>query len=219
MNENTGHFRSVAFGGFHRQDVLDHLETLTREHREAMAQAEAETAALKEALSQAEEARDQGEARQRELEDLLQAAADCQKELEEELSALKNQLCQRETSLKEAETQTDQLRRRVDALVPGAASWQRIKDTAGDIEVSAHERAQITIQEAQVQAAEVRANGLRWVMEIQNCCDKMQKDLHSSLQNAQDELAAVLVSFTNTEQAVARHRDSLAALLSAAETE
>ena len=28
MNENTGQFRSAAFGGFHRQDVLDYLERM-----------------------------------------------------------------------------------------------------------------------------------------------------------------------------------------------
>ena len=30
MNENEGQFRSAAFGGFHRQDVLDYIETMTR---------------------------------------------------------------------------------------------------------------------------------------------------------------------------------------------
>lgn len=45
MNENTGQFRSAAFGGFHRQDVLDYLERITRENqtqKQALEQALAE---------------------------------------------------------------------------------------------------------------------------------------------------------------------------------
>ena len=33
MQEKAGQFRSAAFGGFHRQDVLHYIEQLTREHQ------------------------------------------------------------------------------------------------------------------------------------------------------------------------------------------
>ena len=42
MNENEGRFRTVAFGGFHRQDVLDHIERLLTERREERAALTAE---------------------------------------------------------------------------------------------------------------------------------------------------------------------------------
>ena len=53
MNENTGQFRSAAFGGFHRQDVLDYLERITRENqtqKQALEQALAEEQAARDAL-------------------------------------------------------------------------------------------------------------------------------------------------------------------------
>jgi hypothetical protein len=60
MNENAGQFRSAAFGGFHRQDVLDYIEKITKAHRE-------ETAALETALAQAQEERDRQGAQLEEL--------------------------------------------------------------------------------------------------------------------------------------------------------
>ena len=34
MNENAGQFRTAAFGGFNRQDVLDYIEKLTQENQQ-----------------------------------------------------------------------------------------------------------------------------------------------------------------------------------------
>ena len=56
MNENTGQFRSAAFGGFHRQDVLDYLERITRENQ-------TQKQALEQALAEEQAARAQAEAR------------------------------------------------------------------------------------------------------------------------------------------------------------
>ena len=59
MSEQTGQFRSAAFGGFHRQDVLDYLEKLTKEKQELAVRLEKETEARTQAeakLDQAEEA-------------------------------------------------------------------------------------------------------------------------------------------------------------------
>ena len=52
MNENAGQFRSAAIGGFHRQDVLDYFERITRENQEEkdaiLAEKDAAAAALEE---------------------------------------------------------------------------------------------------------------------------------------------------------------------------
>ena len=44
MSEKTGQFRGAAFGGFHRQDVLDYLEKLSIERKEEREVWEAEKA-------------------------------------------------------------------------------------------------------------------------------------------------------------------------------
>lgn len=70
MNENTGQFRSAAFGGFHRQDVLDYLERITRENQ-------TQKQALEQALAEEQAARAQAEARAQQAENkAAEAVAD-----------------------------------------------------------------------------------------------------------------------------------------------
>ena len=78
MNENAGQFRTAAFGGFNRQDVLDYIEKLTQENQEKSLE-------LERALEREETVRTQSEARFAEAEE--QAAA-CEK-LSEEVEQLR----------------------------------------------------------------------------------------------------------------------------------
>ena len=146
MNENAGQFRTAAFGGFNRQDVLDYIEKLTQENQEKSLE-------LERALEREETVRTQSEARFAEAEE--QAAA-CEK-LSEEVEQLRKDLAETQSALEEKTRLASDLQKQVRALEPEAKSWQRLKDTAGDIEVSAHERAQVTIQNAQSHAADLRA--------------------------------------------------------------
>ena len=179
MNENTGQFRSAAFGGFHRQDVLDYLERITRENQ-------TQKQALEQALAEEQAARAQ-----------------------EKITA----------ALAEAEAQVAALREKVNDLEPGAESWRRIKDTAGDIEVSAHERAQRIIQSAQDQAAEIRAEGVRWILELQARCQRLKEDLHTALFSAETELESVRAAFSQAQEDVEGMQGALADLAAYAQKE
>ena len=160
MNENTGQFRSAAFGGFHRQDVLDYLERITRENQ-------TQKQALEQALAEEQAARAQAEARAQQAENKAAEAVADREAFEQTLAESRQAQEKITAALAEAEAQVAALREKVNDLEPGAESWRRIKDTAGDIEVSAHERAQRIIQSAQDQAAEIRAEGVRWILELQ----------------------------------------------------
>lgn len=208
MNENAGRFRSAAFGGFHRQDVLDYIQTLTQESQDTI---KALTSQLEE--SQTEQARIEQELQSLKTEH-SQMEEKC-KVLEEELTRCKAQAEQQGAVLSEVETQARELRSRVAELEPGAASWQNIKSTAGDIEVSAHERAQITIQEAQSQAAEIHAEGVRWVLEIQARCDKLQRELGNSFRATENELNTIRRAYTRTEADMEGFQKALSELVSA----
>ena len=150
MSENVGQFRGAAFGSFHRQDVLDYLERITQEHQE-------KTQTLIQALEEERTARRQDQAAREALEQELSTQTAAQQKLEEEQKETRRALEEARIALAAAEARAEALSGRVDELAPEAASWQRIRDTAGDIEVSAHERAQITVEAARIQAAEIRA--------------------------------------------------------------
>ena len=138
MNENTGQFRSAAFGGFHRQDVLDYLERITRENQ-------TQKQALEQALAEEQAARAQAEARAQQAENKAAEAVADREAFEQTLAESRQAQEKITAALAEAEAQVAALREKVNDLEPGAESWRRIKDTAGDIEVSAHERAQRTV--------------------------------------------------------------------------
>ena len=204
MNENTGQFRSAAFGGFHRQDVLDYLERITRENQ-------TQKQALEQALAEEQAARAQAEARAQQAENkAAEAVADREsRQAQEKITA----------ALAEAEAQVAALREKVNDLEPGAESWRRIKDTAGDIEVSAHERAQRIIQSAQDQAAEIRAEGVRWILELQARCQRLKEDLHTSLFSAETELDSVRAAFSQAQEDVEGMQGALADLAAYAQKE
>ena len=206
MNENEGRFRTVAFGGFHRQDVLDHIERLLTEHRE-------ERVALTAELEQERAARAQAEDRLAEEGAAAHTAEQDRAELAQALEDLKAQLAETAAARDAAEEERTALRARVAELEPAAASWARIKDTAGDIEVAAHERAQCTLSAARDQAAQVRAESAGWVLDIQRRCDRLQQDLHTSVAAAETELDAARGSFARAQEELGTIQDALSALV------
>lgn len=196
MNEQAGQFRSAAIGGFHRQDVLDHLEQLTRAHQAEKEALLAEKAAAEAALEEETAARKRAENRLFLLQQQAAEATEHRQDHDTALADLNAQLAQKEEALAQAEQQAEALRRRVEELEPAARSWQRIKDTAGDIEVAAHERAQITLQEAETKAAEVRAEAARRMRDIQTRCDRLQTDLRTAVEKAEARLDTARSSFS-----------------------
>ena len=217
MNENAGQFRSAAIGGFHRQDVLDYLERITRENQEEKDAILAEKTSMESALDEEKAARARAENRLLLMEQRAEDASAGRKDLEEEIVRLKDQLAEKEEVLAQATAEAESLRKTIGELEPRAESWQRIKNTAGDIEVAAHERAQITIQEAQVKAAEIRAEAVRWVLDIQHRCDKLQQDLRSSVLAAEKELDSVRASFSLAETDMEGFQSALSELVASIE--
>lgn len=125
--EQTASFRSAAFGGFQRQDVLDYLKKSAQEHNDRVAE-------LNQTLLETER-------RQTELETALTAA-------QEELAQTKaqaeedHQRCQ--TLEQELEQAREQLR-----------GYERLKSDYADIELEARCRAAQLLDSAEAQAAAV----------------------------------------------------------------
>ena len=130
-----------------------------------------------------------------------------------ELDYLRSELETRSAALAKAEEEVKILRGQVDALRPSAESWEHIKEQAGDIEMKAHERAQVTIQDARTHAAEIQAEGVRWLLDIQSGCDRLQGDLRASISAAEEQLDAARAAFRQAENDMDGYQDALASLL------
>ena len=210
MQEKAGQFRSAAFGGFHRQDVLHYIEQLTREHQ-------ANCERLERELTEERTARQQAEERLRQAEAQAAEAEKAQADLENTLAATQAELEKTTTALTQAKATAASLEEKLQDIEPEAASWQRIKDTAGGIEVAAHERAQVTLQTARAQAAEIRAEGTRWVWDIQSRCQQLQRDLHDAIVSAETELDEVRTAFHRAQVHMEGVQDALSRLVSGTE--
>ena len=206
MQEKAGQFRSTPFGGFHRQDVLDYIEQLTQEHQETRQRLERQRDEAQAALAQAEDALGQAQRQQA-------AETTAQTTLEERLAQTQAELEDTAAALAQVREEKAALEEKLRALEPEAASWQRLRDTAGDIEVAAHERAQVTLQAARDQAAEIRAQGTRWAQDLQARCLGLQEDLHAAVTNAERELDGARAAFSQAEDHMAQVREALEGLI------
>ncbi len=131
---------------------LHYIEQLTWEHQ-------ANCERLERELTEERTARQQAEERLRQAEAQAAEAEKAQADLENTLAATQEELEKTTTALTQAKATAASLEEKLQDIEPEAASWRRIKDTAGGIEVAAHERAQVTLQTARAQAAEIRAEG------------------------------------------------------------
>lgn len=236
MSENAGQFRSATIGGFNKQDVLEYIERVAKENAKEREAILAENQELAAALEEERKARATAEEHLLVMRNFSMEDTDSQKASEEQILRLQTDLADKtealavlETEAAELrkqvkefqpkaeangalETEVEELRKKVKELQPEAEAWQRIRDTAGNIEVSAHERAQITIQEAKANAEAIQAEANRQVMEIQTRCEKLQQDLRNAILASERELDVVRASFAQAEKEMNIFQDAYSAM-------
>ena len=181
-------FRSAALGGFNRQDVLDYLEKMSVENaqrqqelqqkletaEDAQRQLSAQTAQQEEQLAILRRDRDQ---LKEQLEQVQQALASSQAQEEAQESAL--------TALRQ---ERDELKARVEVLEPEAAAYETIKDRTAGVELEAHCRAQNVLDQANVQAKELRRNMEQWLGRVEREYDALRSEVESTVSHAADKL-------------------------------
>ena len=160
-------FRSAAFGGFNRQDVLDYLEKTAAEN--ARKQQE-----LQRRLEEAEEDR--------------RKLASQESDQEERVTILNRDRESLSRELEELRRERDSLRRRVAELEPGAAAYTAVKERAAGVELEAHCRAQNVLNEADRQARELRRGMEQWLGRVQVEYDALRSEVESTVSHAADQL-------------------------------
>lgn len=136
--------RTVTFGGFHRQDVVDYVESTAAEHT---AQLNALRAELKQAEEKAELLR--GE----------KARADALSGRCEVLSARVEELAPLEEEVKTLRAQVEEYR-------PQAEAYSSLKDKLASIELESQTRAAQLVQDAEKEAEEKRAQAKELLDEV-----------------------------------------------------
>ena len=168
-------FRSAAFGGFNRQDVLDYLEKTAAENAQKQQE-------LQRRLEEAEKDRRKLASQESDQEERVTIL----NRDRESLSREREEAQSRE--LEELRRERDSLRRRVAELEPGAAAYTAVKERAAGVELEAHCRAQNVLNEADRQARELRRGMEQWLGRVQVEYDALRSEVESTVSHAADQL-------------------------------
>lgn len=184
MEEKQTQFRTAAFGGFNKQDVLAYLEASAREQEEKLAALRREVEEARKAGDEAREKADAGESRLTALEEENQRLAG-------DLAARADALAQAEARRDELEAQVKDLAAQVEKLAPAAQSYEAVKERTAGIELEAHGRAQAIELAAQGKAKKTKAEMETWFGRLENAYSRLRSELDATITRAAGELEQV----------------------------
>ncbi len=206
-------FRSAAFGGFHRQDVLNYIESYAKEQRE-------KTAALQKQQEEAAQASQSAQKAAQEAQKLVDG-------LEKELNQVKQTLCKKTGELDAAQTALTQeraelsglreelgdLRGQVSRMEVGARAYDELKDRTATIELEAHQRAYAIEREAEERARKTREAAEQLLCRIRSGYERLRTDVDATIAHASGELGRVDKALACVKAEFAEHDVALEELL------
>jgi len=202
MDHTQLQFRTAAFGGFQKQDVLNYLEASAKEHGEKIATLQKDL--------------EEEQAFRREVEQNFETLDTRVRALVEENQRLTSDLAERETQLAEAAEdrrallqQLEELQKLVTKLTPAAAAYEGVKDRTAGIELEAHGRAQSIEREAQqrVRKAQLQTEG--WFSQVEAAYNRLRSDLEATLAHAAGEMERVSRSLGGISEELSGHDEAL----------
>lgn len=191
MSDTELQFRTAAFGGFQKQDVLNYIDSSNQAHREKvdgltreLEEAKKAAAALEEeAASLRQQVKDGEETAQR-LEGELKEARSREEELSGRLSQAETELAQVRDALAAAEARLAQAE-------PAAQAYEKVKDRTAGIELEAHCRAQAVQAEAEERVEKARRDLEQWLHKVQKSYEELRTDMDATISHTSGELERV----------------------------
>lgn len=180
-------FKSVAFGGFDKQDVVRYLEQASEKAAAAQRELETENEKLR---RQAEEQAEQLDRLRAQVEELTGQREQLQERLEEETAARADL-----EPLRALEQDVARLTAERDALRPDAEAYARFRERLGAIECEARKRADDLEKEA---AAQVR----RTVGEFRSQYQRLMSAFESTAGHVNGELRKIEVTLSQLPRAL-----------------
>ncbi len=201
-------FRGSVFGGFNRKDVINYLTAAAAEHNRQLEQMNGQ---LAEMSAQRDEAQQRAKQAEQTLADMTGQRDDCRRQAEQTAAAAGR--------LPELEAEVEQLRRRIAELEPDAAAYAAIKDRAAGIELEAHQRAQGILNQAGVQADQVRQQTRQWVLQVRHEYDELRGLVETTVSHTAGDLDRVRQSLGNISLCMDRQSNALDQFVRNAEKE
>lgn len=213
MSNQENRFRTVAFGGFHKQDVLNYITSASKDYQDQAVDlkqkaesAQKERDALSEKYEAAEAAR-------------KKSAADCERlsatltERTDALALVERQLAELKEEHAKAAARLAELEEKLPRLEADAEAYAALKDHTATIELEAHRKAQETVDQAQAQAARIRSELEGWLRRVQNNYQHLRTDMVATVTQLTGELERGIKALNEVPAAFCQHDETLAALM------
>lgn len=188
MSRKGNYFRTVAFGGFHKQDVLNYITTSNQANQEQNTdlQQRAENALqeneqLMQKLEAAEAAKSKNADECERLSGLLTQRTTALELAEKELAELKG-------AHEKASERLSELEQKLPQMEEAAQAYEALKDYTATIELEAHRKAQETVEQAREQAAKLRSEVEEWLHRVQGTYQHLRSDLAATVTHLSGEL-------------------------------
>lgn len=211
MNENGFQFRTAAFGGFQKQDVMDYLERSAKEHAQKVA-------AIQKELAEEKVAKTGEEERSAALEERISALEAENQRLAADLADREDKLGRALTERDELRTLSDQLQDQLDKVTPAATAYEAVKDRTASIELEAHGRAQAIEQEGRAKALKYQEQVKEWFNKTREAYDRLRSDITATVGHAAQELERAGRSMEELSTGLEGQDSALAAIQAQLET-
>ncbi len=198
MSEKGMQFRTAAFGGFRKEDVLAYLEQSSKAHAEKLAALQRELEQVKAERAEAAEKND--------------ALIRCAEELEEENKKLSDELAAAVARRDTLETQAREMSAELERIRPAAEAYEAVKSRTAGIELEAHGRAQAIEEEGRRKAQELQDRVARWLEKVCSAYERMRGDIDATLNHALREMGRAQQNLQDISGDFASHDKALAEL-------
>lgn len=181
-------FRSSAFGGFNRQDVLNYLENTTKEAAQQQQDLQQQLEQANEAAARQQTALDESRSQ---VEHLTYENGDLKAHMERasaDLAELRDENTRLTTQLAAANEELTALRARVAELEPDALAYRAVKERTAGVELEAHGRAQRIVSEAEEQARQIRQQAGKWLLRVETEYRELCMQTETTIAHAADQL-------------------------------
>ncbi len=213
MSTTGHHFRTVAFGGFHKQDVLNYITSANKENQDQSSdlkkqaeEAMTAKAKLEEKLEVTESASQKNAAECVRLTTLLTERTNALEQAQRELTALK-------AEHEAAAARLAELEDRFPKLEADSAAYSDLKDHTATIEMEARRKGCEIVEQAQAQADKMRAEIEGWLRRVQNNYQMLRTDVAATVNHLMNELERSSKTLEETAPAFCRHDETLSELL------
>ncbi len=204
MSVGEYHFRTSALG-FNRKDVLGYIEAVHKDHAAQLQTLKSDLEQERGRRSQMEE---QGSLANEEAAAAGKDAQRCKEELERTLEELRQAQSQREElrlRLQAAQDDLAALQEAADRMAPAARAYEALKEKAATIELDAHNRAQSIIKQGEEDAAQVRRRTLEWLRQVESSYARLRSDVAATLSTASTQLERTVRSLDGVNAELDAH--------------